>query len=245
VFDHVAVRVTDLPSAERALQQALAPLAIEQTTSSPRFAGWGDFLLPAATDERPPTERIHVGFVAPSPEAVDAFWQAGVDAGLRDDGPPGPRPAVGPDYYGAFLRDAADNSFEAVHRDGLRRGGNVDHVALRVADLDASVEFYSLVGAQAGFVLANRGEERALFAHPASGGLLMLVAGPPSANVHLAFGGSDDDGAVQRFHAIATDAGHRSNGEPGERPNLHPGYYAAFVFDPDGNNIEIANHHRG
>jgi hypothetical protein len=40
-------------------------------------------------------------------------------------------------------------------------------------------------------------------------------------------------------------AGYRSNGEPGERPRYHDGYYAAFVLDPDGNNIEVVNHHRG
>ena len=57
----------------------------------------------------------------------------------------------------------------------------------------------------------------------------------------MAFG-TDDDGAVQGFHAAATGAGHRSLGEPGERPRYHPGYYAAFVFDPDGNNIEVVNH---
>ena len=49
---------------------------------------------------------------------------------------------------------------------------------------------------------------------------------------------------VRRFHADATRAGYRSNGEPGERPRYHAGYYAAFVLDPDGNNIEVVDHHR-
>ena len=43
---------------------------------------------------------------------------------------------------------------------------------------------------------------------------------------------------------IAIAAGYRSNGEPGERPRYHPGYYAAYVLDPDGNNIEVVDHHR-
>jgi catechol 2,3-dioxygenase-like lactoylglutathione lyase family enzyme len=47
-----------------------------------------------------------------------------------------------------------------------------------------------------------------------------------------------------RFHADATAAGYRSNGQPGERPRYHDGYYAAFVLDPDGNNIEVVDHHR-
>ena len=53
-----------------------------------------------------------------------------------------------------------------------------------------------------------------------------------------------DDADVQRFHAVATEAGYRSNGPPGERPRYHRGYYAAYVLDPDGNNIEVVNHHR-
>jgi catechol 2,3-dioxygenase-like lactoylglutathione lyase family enzyme len=53
-----------------------------------------------------------------------------------------------------------------------------------------------------------------------------------------------DDATVQAFHAAATGAGYRDNGAPGERPPYHPGYYSAFVLDPDGNNIEVVNHHR-
>jgi catechol 2,3-dioxygenase-like lactoylglutathione lyase family enzyme len=53
------------------------------------------------------------------------------------------------------------------------------------------------------------------------------------------------DAAVQRFYAETTAAGYRPNGEPGERPQYHPGYFAAYVLDPDGNNIEVVDHHRG
>jgi catechol 2,3-dioxygenase-like lactoylglutathione lyase family enzyme len=58
--------------------------------------------------------------------------------------------------------------------------------------------------------------------------------------VHLAFI-ADDRAAVQRFHAAALAAGGRDNGAPGER-DYHPGYYAAFAHDPDGNNIEAVHH---
>ena len=68
-----------------------------------------------------------------------------------------------------------------------------------------------------------------------------MVAGEPTQNLHVAFSGKDDD--VRRFHADATAAGYRSNGEPGERPRYHDGYYAAYVLDPDGNNIEVVDHH--
>ena len=59
----------------------------------------------------------------------------------------------------------------------------------------------------------------------------------------MAFG-TDDDREVNGFHRVATEAGYRSNGEPALRPRYHRGYYAAYVLDPDGNNIEVVNHHR-
>ena len=72
--------------------------------------------------------------------------------------------------------------------------------------------------------------------------LSYLIAGEPTQNAHIAFSGDDED--VRRFHGDAIAAGYRSNGEPGERPRYHPGYYSAYVLDPGGNNIEVVNHHR-
>ena len=62
-----------------------------------------------------PTRGLHIGFSAPTREHVDAFWQAGVDAGYRDDGAPGPRPEYGPTTTARFLLDPDGNSAEAVH----------------------------------------------------------------------------------------------------------------------------------
>jgi catechol 2,3-dioxygenase-like lactoylglutathione lyase family enzyme len=64
-----------------------------------------------------------------------------------------------------------------------------------------------------------------------------------TANVHLAFP-ADDDATVDAFHAAALEAGYRDNGAPGERPVYHPGYYSAYVLDPDGNNVEVVHHNR-
>jgi catechol 2,3-dioxygenase-like lactoylglutathione lyase family enzyme len=60
--------------------------------------------------------------------------------------------------------------------------------------------------------------------------------------VHIAF--ASENAAVDRFHAELVAAGHCDNGQPGERARYHPGYYAAYVLDPDGNNIEVVNHNR-
>ena len=65
----------------------------------------------------------------------------------------------------------------------------------------------------------------------------------PTENVHLAFPAATNE-AVDEFHRALTGAGYRDNGPPGEREIYHPGYYGAFVLDPDGNNVELVNHNR-
>jgi catechol 2,3-dioxygenase-like lactoylglutathione lyase family enzyme len=246
MFDHITLRVPDLVDAGAAFTAVLGELEIVQTSRTDSFAVWGNFALTQADDEHPIARRVHIGFIAPSPAHVDRFSEAGVHVGFADDGAAGPRPDYAPDYYAAFLKDGAGNSFEAVYREGARPPGNVDHVVIRVTDVDASAAFYSAIGAAAGLTLCRRTGDGATFsvarATGASDGSLSVVAGEPTQNIHVAFSGHDED--VRRFHAEATAAGYRSNGEPGERPRYHPGYYAAYVLDPDGNNIEIVDHHR-
>jgi catechol 2,3-dioxygenase-like lactoylglutathione lyase family enzyme len=242
MFDHVTLRVADLPAARNALAAVLDQLEIEQTTDTESFAVWGNFALTQTDEEHPIAERVHIAFIAPTPGHVDRFWQAGIDVGFTDDGPAGPRRVYADDYYAAFLKDPAGNSFEAVHRDGARPRGNIDHVAIRVDNLETATAFYSTIGAAAGLTTRRQAADSAMFSVGESGGSLLLFAGRPTQNVHLAFSGQDDD--VRRFHGDATAAGYRSNGEPGERPRYHAGYYAAFALDPDGNNIEVVNHHR-
>ena len=242
MFDHITLRVADLAAASSAFTAVLDGLEIKQTTSTPNFSVWGNFALTQTDEEHSIARRVHVAFIAPTRAHVDRFGQAGIDAGFADDGPAGPRPDRADDYYAAFLNDGAGNSFEAVHRDGERPSGNLDHVAIRVADVQASTAFYSTIGAAAGLAIRRQATDRATFAVGASDGSFSVIAGEPTQNIHVAFAGEDDD--VRRFHADATAAGYRSNGEPGERPRYHAGYYAAYVLDPDGNNIEVVNHHR-
>jgi catechol 2,3-dioxygenase-like lactoylglutathione lyase family enzyme len=242
MFDHITLRVPDLAAAAAAFTPVLDELEIEQTRSTPRLSIWGNFILTQTDDEHPIARRVHVAFIAPSTAHVDRFGQAGIDAGFADDGPAGPRPDYAEDYYAAFLKDPAGNSFEAVHRDAERPIGNIDHVAIRVNDFDASTAFYWTIADAAGLTSARQTDNGVAFSVDESEGSFIVIAGEPSENLHLAFSGTDDD--VRRFHEEATAAGSRSNGEPGERSRYHPGYYAAFVLDPDGNNIEVVNHHR-
>ena len=67
--------------------------------------------------------------------------------------------------------------------------------------------------------------------------------GPHTEHVHLAFP-AGDDATVRAFHAAALAAGCEDHGGPGERTVYHPGYYGAFVLDPDGHNVEVVNHNR-
>jgi catechol 2,3-dioxygenase-like lactoylglutathione lyase family enzyme len=242
VFDHITLRVADLPAASSAFKALLDQLGIEQTWSTPSFSVWGNFALTQTDDEHPIARRVHVAFIAPTPTHVERFGQAGIKAGFANDGPAGPRPDYAVDYYAAFLKDRDGNSFEAVYRDGERPSGNIDHIAIRVNDLEASTAFYSTIGSAAGLTIRRQIADRATFSVGASDGSFLVIVGEPTQNIHIALSGDDD--AVRRFHGDAIAAGYRSNGEPGERPRYHAGYYAAYVLDPDGNNIEVVNHHR-
>jgi catechol 2,3-dioxygenase-like lactoylglutathione lyase family enzyme len=238
VFDHVTIRVTDCEASERFYDTVLRTLGIDRTRADAEYTLWQDFSLAAASAEKPATRGLHVGFVAPSREHVDAFWQAGTEAGHHDDGAPGPRPQYGPDYYGGFLLDPDGNSAEAVHHGSLRAGGVVDHLWIRVADVAAAKRFYETVAPHAGFGLRRDLPERAQFT--SGNGSFSVVRGEPTENVHLAFPVAGR-ATVDAFHRAAVGAGYRDDGAPGER-EYHHGYYAAYVLDPDGNSVELVDH---
>jgi catechol 2,3-dioxygenase-like lactoylglutathione lyase family enzyme len=240
VFDHVTIRVADRAESDRFYDTVLTVLGVD-TYSTPTVSAWGRFQLSAGDDLVAVTRRLHVGFTASTREMVDDFWRTGVAAGYRDDGPPGPRPQYREDYYGAFLLDPDGNSIEAVHHGATRERGAIDHLWIRVADLAAARRFYDVIAPSAGLRLAEDTGDRVRFA--GRDGSFSLVPGEPTEHLHMAFA-TDDDGDVRSFHRAATEAGYRDHGRPGERRRYHPGYYAAYVLDPDGNNIEVVNHHR-
>lgn len=242
MFDHVTIRVSDREASERFYGLVLETIGVQPTHRGVHFTQWADFSLAAATDEKPVSGGLHVGFVAPSRRHVEEFWRAGTEAGYRDDGAPGLRPQYSESYYGAFLLDPDGNSAEAVHHDSVRSdGGHVDHLWIRVADVEASKRFFELVASHAGFRLNREAPSRAQFT--GRSGSFSVVVGPVTKNLHVAFP-VDDNASVDAFHRAALDAGYRDNGPPGERAVYHPGYYSAFVLDPDGNNVELVNHGR-
>jgi catechol 2,3-dioxygenase-like lactoylglutathione lyase family enzyme len=241
MFDHVTIRASDRDASERFYDTVLVPIGIEKTHSDGHFAEWGNFSVAQSSAERPVTRRLHIAFVVPSREHVDDFWRVGTEAGYPDDGPPGPRPQYTPGYYGSFLLDPDGNSAEAVHHEE-RRCGPIDHLWIRVADLVASKRFYETVAPDTGFRLTDETDDRGTFT--GADGSFSVVSGTPTEHVHMAFP-ADENAAVDEFHRRAVVAGYADNGAPGERPVYHPGYYGAFVLDPDGNNVEVVNHNRG
>jgi catechol 2,3-dioxygenase-like lactoylglutathione lyase family enzyme len=117
----------------------------------------------------------------------------------------------------------------------FHQGRLLDHVHLRVGDLEASRRFYRAVLEALGLSLSWESESAF-----SADELFVSDDGEPTSGLHLAFQAADRE-AVQRFYDAALAAGGRDNGRPGER-DYHPGYYAAYVFDPDGNNVEAVFH---
>ena len=117
----------------------------------------------------------------------------------------------------------------------FHQGRLLDHVHLRVRDLEASKRFYRAAVEALGLELTRETESAFLVDE-----LYVSDDGEPTSRVHMAFQASDRE-AVQRFYEAALAAGGRDNGPPGDR-EYHPGYYAAYVLDPDGNNIEAVFH---
>ena len=123
-------------------------------------------------------------------------------------------------------------------------GRLIDHVHLVVSDVETSRRFYRAVLGALGRELTYEAADAFASDELFVSSVREVGAHATSPHrVHLAFQASDRD-IVARFHAAALAAGGRDNGGPAER-SYHPGYFAAFVLDPDGNNLEAVHHGRG
>ncbi len=123
----------------------------------------------------------------------------------------------------------------------LHRGRLIDHIQLVVADLAASKRFYAGVLGALGLSIEGEAEEHfwvdELFISTKDS---KDAQGALTGRTHLAFQAPTRE-AVTAFYEAGLAAGGKDNGKPGDRP-YHPGYHAAFLLDPDGNNIEAVYH---
>ena len=113
-----------------------------------------------------------------------------------------------------------------------------DHIGIKVANLDASIDFYTAVLAPLGCVLCSRDASGAGFGPKGEPALwLYLDKTRSGGGAHIAFR-APNHAAIQKFHAAGLKAGGRDNGAAGPRADYSPSYFAAFLLDPDGNNVE-------
>ncbi|MBI3784861.1 MAG: VOC family protein [Deltaproteobacteria bacterium] len=117
----------------------------------------------------------------------------------------------------------------------------LDHLGLQVSDYDKSKRFYATALAPLGYtvIMEFGGNAAGLGADGRPD--FWIAPGKPAVPIHIAFA-SPDRATVEAFYKAALAAGGRDNGGPGLRPQYHANYYGAFVFDPDGNNVEAVCH---
>jgi catechol 2,3-dioxygenase-like lactoylglutathione lyase family enzyme len=117
----------------------------------------------------------------------------------------------------------------------------LDHVGLPVSDFERSKRFYEEDLSPLGYELLMESSVSAAGFGRRGKPDFWIAQGDPGHAVHVAFT-ADDRATVDAFYEAAISAGGRDNGGPGLRPQYHPSYYGAFVFDPDSNNIEAVCH---
>jgi catechol 2,3-dioxygenase-like lactoylglutathione lyase family enzyme len=117
----------------------------------------------------------------------------------------------------------------------------IDHTGLTVSDVVRSKSFYRAALAPLGYAMLMEFEQFAGFGMPPKPDFWIGGGKPNDPAVHVAFR-AETRAAVDAFHRAALSAGARDNGPPGLRPHYHANYYAAFVLDPDGHNVEAVCH---
>ena len=117
----------------------------------------------------------------------------------------------------------------------------IDHVTAKVADFEAAKRFYSQALAPLGYSLQMEFPGAAGFGRPDGMPDFWIGSQPERGATHVAIS-AGDRASVDAFHKAALEAGASDNGAPGVRAHYHENYYAAFVHDPDGNNIEAVCH---
>jgi len=124
----------------------------------------------------------------------------------------------------------------------------IDHTGINVTNLALSKNFYEIVLTSIGYVIRAQtgnsvgfGPEHIKINEDPGGDFWISEGNPFNPRNHIAFR-AENEKEVKKFYDIAIRNGAKDNGQPGLRPNYHANYYAAFVIDPDGYNIEVVTH---
>jgi catechol 2,3-dioxygenase-like lactoylglutathione lyase family enzyme len=123
ILSHISLGTNDFARAVAFYDRVLPTLGCKRIMEHPGAVAYGrefpEFWVQTPIDGRPASvgNGSHFGFFAPSKEAVQAFFEAALDAGAQDDGAPGPRPEYGAPYYGCFVRDLDGHKIEAAFWD--------------------------------------------------------------------------------------------------------------------------------
>lgn len=117
----------------------------------------------------------------------------------------------------------------------------LDHIGVAVRDFARSATFYRRALAPLGIETVLEGDGWAMLGRDGRPEFWFGMHGIPPGPIHIAFRAENRE-QVRAFHRAALAAGGRDNGAPGLRPKYHPNYYGAFVFDPDGHNVEAVCH---
>ncbi len=123
ILSHVSLGTNDFERAIAFYDRVLPTLGIQRMMEHPGAVAYGkkypEFWIETPFDEQTATvgNGTHIGFIAASKEAVQAFYEAAIAAGGTDDGPPGGRPHYGEPYYGCFVRDLDGHKIEAAYWD--------------------------------------------------------------------------------------------------------------------------------
>ena len=116
----------------------------------------------------------------------------------------------------------------------------IDHVSLRVQDFERALAFYRAALEPIGYQVVMEFSGAAGLGAGGKPDFWIMQSEPPINATHVAF--ASERALVDAFHAAAIAAGGSDNGAPGLRPEYHPHYYGAFIFDPEGNNVEVVSH---